>query len=262
MLRRKSGDDKYTSRVIGAWHRDVSGADHDSLDAYGGFGSPARVSVKDFAGECAAHLKENGVEFDYIFIGYLGSVEAVEQVRNFLGFYPEAQVLLDPIMADHGKYYSNFDETYMKAMQKVLGCSHLLTPNYTESCFLAELPADTLCTKEKLAQIGERLTALGAGEIVITSVPFGDTGMAIALYQEGSTEIIEVEHSGRMYPGTGDLFAAVLQGCRIHGYSLRESALKAHEFVKACIEESDAYGYPVREGVLLEKKLPILLTIV
>ena len=59
----------------------------------------------------------------------------------------------------------------------------------------------------------------------------------------------------RAYPGTGDLFSAVLLGALLKGLPLRKAAEAAHRFVAHCIQKSDAAGYDTREGVLLEPEL-------
>ena len=225
----------------------------------GGFGKPVMHALPAFVEECAQHLKEQEISFEHIFIGYLGNARMVESIRDFLKNYPDADILLDPIMADHGAYYMNFNEEYGKTIQKILKYSHTITPNYTESCFLTEESYQGPCTKEKLLRICRRLTVLGANQIIITSVPFQDSEMGIAVYEKEELHILKKKRVGRAYPGTGDLFAAVLKGRMILGDSLFDAADKAHEFVCRCIKMSDAYGYPVREGVMLEPNLKYLL---
>lgn len=225
----------------------------------GGFGKPVMYPLAGFAGQCAGHLKKNGVEFEHIFVGYLGNVEMAENVRGFLKQYPDADVLLDPIMADHGSYYMNFNEEYGRAVRKLLKWSTLITPNYTEGCLLAEEPYEPCCSEEKLRYICGKMAEMGAGQIVITSVPMPEAEMSLAVYEKGELCILRGSSTGRAYPGTGDLFAAVLKGNRIRGMGLCDAARKAHDFVGQCIRTSDACGYPVREGIMLEPNLGYLL---
>lgn len=224
----------------------------------GGFGKPAIYPLGEFTGQCAVHLKENEIAFEHIFIGYLGNIEMAEHVGEFLKQYPNAEVLLDPIMADHGSYYMNFDEKYGKAIRNILKWSTVITPNYTESCLLAEVEYTSCCTEEKLRRICGKTAELGAGQIVITSVPLEDAEMSLAVYDKGELHLLRRKAAGRAYPGTGDLFAAVLQGNMIKGAELCDAARKAHDFVCRCIRTSDAWGYPVREGIMLEPNLKYL----
>lgn len=226
----------------------------------GGFGKPVMHPLAEFTGQCAAHLKGNGVEFEHIFIGYLGNVEMTEQVGEFLKQYPDADVLLDPIMADHGSYYMNFDEAYGRALREILKWSAVVTPNYTESCLLSGEAYEPRCTEEKISRICGKIAEMGAGQIVITSVPMDGAEMSLAVYEKGRLLILRRKPSGRAYPGTGDLFAAVLKGSMVKGAGLCEASRKAHDFVCRCIAMSDACGYPVREGVMLEPNLKYLFS--
>ena len=228
----------------------------------GGYGQPILYKMPDFAGACAEHLAKNGISFEHLFIGYLGSATMIQNIQGFLKYYPGANILLDPIMADHGSYYTNFDSGYCDEMRKLLQCSHIITPNYTESCFLSGVDYEASCNQEKLWQICRKLTALGAKQIVITSVPLPNAEMGIAVYENTHLHILNREQSGRAYPGTGDLFAAVLLGSLIRGHQLLDSARKAHDFVRICVKMSDKFAYPVREGVMLEANLKELSKIV
>ena len=87
----------------------------------GGYGSPAVYHVPgDYIRACADHYKKEHITFDAIFVGYLGNTDVIDAVIYFIDQFPETKVILDPIMGDHGTYYTNFDESYGKAMRKML----------------------------------------------------------------------------------------------------------------------------------------------
>lgn len=87
----------------------------------GGYGTPAVARIPaEYIRNCADHFKNQDVEFDAIFIGYLGHMEAIDAVIYFVEQFPETRVILDPIMGDHGSYYQNFDETYAAALRRLL----------------------------------------------------------------------------------------------------------------------------------------------
>lgn len=221
----------------------------------GGFGKPAVCPLGGFQAEAARHLKSCGISFDALLIGYLGKTETVSEVLGWLECFPDSQVLFDPIMGDHGCYYSNFGESYCEALKGILPFSSVITPNYTEGCLLTGEAFEPVCGSEKLTRICRGLEALGAERILLTSVPIPETEMGIAVFEHGQIQLLKKRKEGRSYPGTGDLFAAVLLGSLLGGYALLEAAEMAHAFVAACIRESDRYGYDVREGILLEPML-------
>lgn len=224
----------------------------------GGYGKPVIRDLSGFSGDCAVHLKSSGFSFDALFLGYLGNQANIEEAKRILGMFPDAFVLFDPIMADHGSFYSNFDEAYGRSLKELLAYSSVATPNYTEACLLSGEPYEPVCTREKLARIREGILESGKAKIVITSIPLSDS-YGIGILDGKETILYPYQLKGRAYPGTGDLFAAVLLGSLMKGSSLYESVEKAHEFVSLCISRSDEAGYDTRAGVLLEPNLSKLI---
>ena len=228
----------------------------------GGYGRPAIYPLSGFAGDCGKHLKEQGFSFDAIFVGYLGNEKNAREACAFLEDFSGGPVLFDPIMADHGKFYSNFDENYNKLLKEMIPRCTLMTPNYTESCLLTGEPYEEACSEEKFRQIAEKLRSLGCKSAVITSIPLSETHSAVGVMEADRTGWFTYEPTGRAYPGTGDLFSAVLLGALLKDLPLQKAAEAAHCFVAHCIQKSDAAGYDTREGVLLEPELLELAKIV
>ena len=165
-------------------------------------------------------------------------------------------------MADHGKFYSNFDESYNALLKGLIPRCTLMTPNYTESCLLTGEPYEEVCTEDKLQKIAAKLKKLGCKNAVITSIPLEGSLSAVGILTEDRTEWFTYEPTGRAYPGTGDLFSAVLLGALLKDLPLEKAAGAAHRFVAHCIQKSDEAGYDTREGVLLEPELLELVKIV
>lgn len=226
----------------------------------GGFGKPAMEKLPNFPKECAVHYKEAGIRFDSIIIGYLGNSKAAVSARYFAGQYPEAYLILDPVFADKGKRYANFDENYEACIRNLIPLSQVITPNFTEACLLAGLPCKDSCSNQELGRIWQRLSVLGAQNMVITSVP-GTRPDTIGIFfaNEAQQKRLEWPMLEKSFPGTGDLFAAVLAGSLLKGKNLEESLYLAHDFVNYCMEVSSRHDYPAREGILLEPCLWRLL---
>ena len=62
------------------------------------------------------------------------------------------------------------------------------------------------------------------------------------------------------YPGTGDIFAAVLIGGLMQGRILTGSIKLAADFICHAVADAIDAGEPVRDGVQLEKNLYRLCT--
>ena len=102
----------------------------------GGYGKPASIKIPgSYIRECADHFRSQHVEFDAIFVGYLGHTDTIDAVIYFLEQFPGTRVIMDPIMGDHGAYYQNFDESYGIALRRLLPYADIILPNLTE-CFL------------------------------------------------------------------------------------------------------------------------------
>lgn len=71
---------------------------------------------------------------------------------------------------------------------------------------------------------------------------------------------VTYERVPRLYPGTGDLFASVLTGGLLLGDSLPIAISRATDFCEYAIKTTFGYGSEPREGVMLEKCLPMLIS--
>ena len=225
----------------------------------GGFGIPQIVVNNDFVRKCEKHYMESGIEFEAIFVGYLGSLDNIKDSISFIKRNDKCKVILDPIFGDNGKYYCNFDDNYVNDMRELVKYSHIITPNYTEACLLVNEEYSNYFSKDKINTIIFKLKELGAENIVITSIPaINNDEIGIAIYENNNLSIIFEKRQSKSYPGTGDIFTSVLTGEILRGGNLFYSTKKSHYFVSKCIEESSKYDYPTKEGVLLERKLHLL----
>lgn len=225
----------------------------------GGYGTPAVCSISpDYLRQCAKHYKSENIKFDVIFVGYLGNCDMIKGVLDFIEQFPEAKIVTDTIMGDNGKFYRNFDISYLQALRALLPISNLILPNYTEACFLAEMEYRENPSLDYLNKICEKLLQFGAKDIVITSVTFGEK-IGILYSEDGRNDCLFLECEENNIHGTGDVFDGVILGNYMRNMKLKENIMQAHKFVKACIAETYQYSYDKREGILLEKMLPLLV---
>ena len=94
-----------------------------------------------------------------------------------------------------------------------------------------------------------------APQAVVTGLPLGKyIGCAGAGREQF---VIKKLHIDRSFPGTGDLYGAVLIGSLIQGNALSAAADNAAEFVSLAIQQTPA-GQDTRFGVWFEPLLPRL----
>lgn len=222
----------------------------------GGYGLPATLKIPgSYIRQCADHFKSQHVEFDAIFIGYLGHPDIIDAVIYFVEQFPGTRVIMDPIMGDHGSYYRNFDDSYGLALRKLLPFADIILPNLTECFLLTGRPFQITSDHRNVLALCRELQAYGAKDIVITSVPKDDCQKGIVLYEDQAFLYLGNGEMLGEYHGTGDAFDGMFLSKLLTGHTLLESVQASHAFVCACIRESEKYTYPEREGLLIEKTL-------
>ena len=120
-----------------------------------------------------------------------------------------------------------------------------------------------ICPPAAVEQDIDRVTAAKAADELLTLAPSAVvTGLALGKYIgcAGSGRerfVIKKLHISRSFPGTGDLYGAVLIGSLIQGNALSAAADNAAEFVSLAIQQTPA-DQDTRYGVWFEPLLPRL----
>ena len=213
------------------------------------------------------HWKELDLKFDAIYSGFLGSAKQVDIVADFIKHFqgPETLVVVDPVMADHGKLYPTMPPEMVDEMKKLARISKVVTPNLTEAAFmLGRLTPETITEKEAKEWL-RALTDLGPEMAVITSAPMATRPNASTVVGYDRIDerfwITERPFVPTQYHGTGDIFASVLTGSLLQGDSLPVAMDRSAQFVATTIRAT--FGYRENElghhhEVLLEKALDTL----
>ena len=230
----------------------------------GGF---SQVSLFDFSPHIpsfSAHWRREEIAFDSIYCGFLASVEQIAIVSQFIDDFSAVRplVLVDPVMGDDGKLYSICTDTMKEHLMALVKKADVITPNYTEACFLlAETWNPLVSDIESIHSWAIRLSEMGPPQVVITGIPLVADKIANLAYDRNTkqfwhfvSELIPVR-----YPGTGDIFASILLGKLLEGSSLPDAVNHAGTFVSAAVLDTYVMGTPIREGILLEKMLPQLI---
>lgn len=171
----------------------------------------------------------------------------------------ETQIIIDPVMGDHGKAYRTYTPKMCEAMKGLVTYGNILTPNVTEACILTDTPYKETWTFEQLCAMAQSLSAMGPEKVVITGVPRGGfLGNFCYVRQadgHGVSLLSKIKQTGRSRCGTGDLFASIIAADAVNGVPFAASVRKASKFIKACIVESEKREIPVTDGVCFEDLL-------
>lgn len=224
--------------------------------------------------QIAAHFDRLEMTFGSIYTGFLGSVEQISVVREFIerfGKTPDETgkaplVLVDPVMGDDGVLYATYTKELADGMRELGTHAEVLTPNLTEACFLTDtLYKDTAKLAEEeveeyVLDLLEKLSHICHGKIVVTGIGLAG-GIVANAGRDDDGRIFWIKRTCQdiSYPGTGDIFASVLLGALMQGDSFETACTRAADFIVLLITESQKIDTPVRMGVALEAHLGALL---
>ncbi len=228
----------------------------------GGFGPAARTDLTHQVAGTVEHWAGLGLTFDGIYTGYMASTQQIQQAVEVVERLaaPQAQIVVDPVLGDHGKLYSSMTREMAAAMGELCTHAHVITPNLTEAAILLGQSPDALLD-QRGTDVALELSQQGERSVVVTGVTpeEGYTGAVWFDHTTGQVGTTVAVRAPGDYPGTGDLFSAVLTGGLMMGEGLERAVGRAAHFISRCASYTAALGTPVREGVLFEPLLPLLL---
>lgn len=226
----------------------------------GGFGKPIFCDFTEYMTAFFQHWRQADIDFDCIYSGFLASAQQMDIVEAFIHEFSQNRplILVDPVMGDGGKLYATYTRDMQERMKRLVAKADIITPNYTEACFLLGEPyQEGVCDPKVMEEWLVRLSALGPRRVVITGVLYSPDQLLTIGYDRKHATFYRLlnELIPAKYPGTGDVFASVLAGSLLQGDPLPVAMERAASFVAAAIKVTLAAGTPPREGVLLEKLL-------
>ncbi len=223
----------------------------------GGLGNPVRMTDAAYGPAALQHYAQLEVSFDCIFSGYLSSPAQAQLVEQAFSLWPNALKVVDPAMGDHGQLYRSLAPELVPAMEQLCAQADLILPNVTEAHLLLHqsFPDCSDWTKEAAQSLAEALLTR-CPSVVVTGLPMGKYVGCAGAGQERF--VLKKLHQPRSYPGTGDLFAAVITGLLLNGNALSAATDAAASFVSDCIQNTDPAADP-RFGVWFEPQLKKLI---
>ena len=208
-----------------------------------------------------AEWKKLDIQFDAFYTGYLGSPRQIQIVSDFIDDFrqPDGLVVVDPVLGDNGRLYTNFDESMIREMRHLAAKADVITPNLTALFYLMDKPYKANNTDEELKSYLRLLSDAGPQVVIITSVPVHGENHKTSVYAYNRVGDrywkITCPYLPAHYPGTGDTFTSVITGALLQGDSLPIALDRATQFILQGIRATFGYEYDNREGILLEKVL-------
>ena len=121
-------------------------------------------------------------------------------------------MLVDPVMGDHGRAYRTCTPELCARMGELAAQADVITPNLTEAALLLGEDYQAQPDRDTVRSWLERLSLNGRRSVVLTGVSAGaeQVGAASLDHVTGKMELALTHREQGSFPGTGDLFAAVL----------------------------------------------------
>lgn len=205
--------------------------------------------------------KLDDIKFDAIYSGYLASEKQGELIEKCIDYLrnDDTLVIVDPAMADNGKYYANLDEKMSACFRRLISKADVITPNLTEACFITATEYVPAPHDEKFVnELLDKLSALGPKVVAITGVCPDSEHVGIVARDNRAgktTRIMNVSHVGTFH-GSGDVFASSFAALLTRGVPTDKALSIAEEFVSDCVERTEKRNVPHHYGLDFESALP------
>lgn len=205
--------------------------------------------------------KELGFTFDAISTGFIASERQAQIISRYCKEQEQlgTPIFVDPIMGDEGKLYNGVTPATIQSMREMIAVADLIFPNHTEACYLTGHPYDAKgVTRDEAFTLTDELHAIGAKSVLITSIPV-DGQHCVAGYNHltGEHFLLPYTEIPVHFPGTGDIFSAVLLGHLLDGETLKSSTRKAMDAVYTLIDRNKD-NEDKNRGIPLENFLNVL----
>lgn len=207
--------------------------------------------------------KQLGFRFDCITTGFLASAAQVGIIRDFIASQKKEGLLVmtDPIMGDNGALYNGVTEETVENMRRLIGVADVIVPNLTEAEFLTDLYVgkETL-SAEEARHVLDKLLEYGPRSAIITSGISEETGDHVVWGYDHIKQAyfqIPYRYIKAHFPGTGDMFSAVLVGELLAGKPLQKAVKRAMDVLEKLIflEQDEVEK---NKGIRIERFLNVL----
>ncbi len=223
-------------------------------------------TCRDLSGDMpaiSAHWQREGIAFEAVYTGYLGSAEQVQSVLDVMdkNLALGGLRIVDPAMADNGVLYPAFDASYVEAMKALCATADYLLPNITEACLLTDTPYREICDEAFVGVLLDGLHALGAKNVILTGVGFHPAETGVMISESGVRSYYCHRRLSESCHGTGDVFASAFTGVLLAGLDPYTAAKIAADYTLLCMEntrDDHTHTYGVKFEPLLHTLIDML----
>ena len=210
------------------------------------------------------HWKQEGISFDAICTGYLGTEEEIDTVIGIIESFRNENTLIfvDPAMGDNGKLYPAFNEHYARKNADLCAVADIADPNITEASFLTGLPYRETYSEDYVRELLTALAVLGTKTPILTGVSLSEGKTGAMGYDAEKKEFFNYQNDRipAAYHGTGDIFSSVLAGAFVLGIDRTDALKIAADYTALTIAETLKNPGNPWYGVDFEETIPALVS--
>ena len=225
-------------------------------------------TVKDLSDQIVPITRQwqsEGVEFDAIYTGYLGTEEQIDMMKDLFktfGSGDDKLIFVDPVMADNGKLYPAFDMDYARKNTELCSCADIIVPNITEACIMTGMEYREEYDEAYVKELLSRVVNLGARISVLTGVSLSEGKTGVMGYDREKDEysVYQNDKVDATFHGTGDLFSSTVIGEIMHGKDWKDAVRIAADYTAHTIAVTMNDPKKPWYGVNFEETIPYLVS--
>lgn len=206
-------------------------------------------SSSNWLKDAYCHYQNQHISIDGICVGMVHAKEALYELKEFIKEHLSALKVLDPVFADHGKYYKGFDEGDVSLLKEMIPYFDLITPNMSEAQFLMnEYPTTLSEWKTLLLKMWESFHT----RIIITGIKLETDDhclYVLSIDQDGCMKSKSVSIMPD-YSGAGDVFSASVCANMVQGKTLEAAIDNTILLVDRLFYESVKQKRPSNMGLI------------
>jgi len=210
------------------------------LSTHTAFSEYTFKDLSDQIGPITEVWKNEGVRFDAIYTGYLGTIGQIRQIEDLFKEFgtKDNLIFVDPVMADFGRLYPAFDMEYVKANIKLCRYADIIVPNITEASLMTGMDYRENYSEHYIKELLKRLSDLGARISVVTGVSLEEGRTGVMGYDRDTEDyyLYQNRRIDASFHGTGDLFSATVVGEMMRGRDWKEAMRIAADYTVHTIE--------------------------
>jgi pyridoxine kinase len=178
-------------------------------------------------------VRDQRIKFDAVLTGYMARTDHVDLAAKIMFHVkqdnPEARLLVDPVMGDHGRLYVN-EDVAGAIIKQLLPIADLITPNLWELEYMSGDPLDDLSAVFRTA------SRVHPGTIITSIQTQNEIGAA--LVANGQVSVVTHKKFDTIPHGGGDALAGTLLANWLKGYDRQEALARSVASIFSIIQAS------------------------